>query len=106
MDNGDATADDTAKRYMRRVAGGGGTTTWVSNEGCVPLRKKVAKAIWRTTWRIWGDPLPPPAQVRGDQPCAGNGCGVDKGFEEIALYCTEACRLRREMVKLEWAIGN
>ena len=102
-DNGGAAADDTAKRYMRRVAGDGGTTTRVSNEGYVPLRKKAVKAIWRTTWRIWGEPLPPPAQVRGDQPCAGNsgGCGMDKGWLGISLFCSEDCRLRREMVKLE-----
>jgi hypothetical protein len=40
-DNGSATADDTAKGYMRRVAGGGSTTSrWLSNEGCLPLREK------------------------------------------------------------------
>jgi hypothetical protein len=33
-DNGGATADDTVKRYMRRVAGGGSTTSrWLSNGG-------------------------------------------------------------------------
>jgi hypothetical protein len=75
-DNGNATTDDTAKRYMRRVTSGGSTTSrWLSNEGCLPLREKAARAIDSSTWRIWGEPLPPPAQVRGDQPCAGNGGG-------------------------------
>jgi hypothetical protein len=78
-DNGSAAADDTMKRYMKQVAGGGSTTSrWPSNEGCLPLREKAACA----TLCIWGEPLPPPAQVRGDQPCVGNsgGCGVDKGW--------------------------
>jgi hypothetical protein len=40
-DNGGAAADDTAKGYMRRVAGGGSTTSrWLSNKGCLPLRDK------------------------------------------------------------------
>jgi hypothetical protein len=56
-DNGGATADDTVKRYMRRVAGGGNTTSrWLSNEGCLPLHEKDARAIHSSTWRIWGDP--------------------------------------------------
>jgi hypothetical protein len=80
-DNGCAAADDTAKGYMRRVAGGGSTTSsgWLSNGGCLPLREKATRALHNSTWRIWGEPLPPPAQVRGDQPCAGTGCGVEKG---------------------------
>jgi hypothetical protein len=42
-DNGGASADDTTKGYMRRVAGGGSTTSrWLSNEGCLHLRKKAA----------------------------------------------------------------
>jgi hypothetical protein len=46
-DNGDATAYDTAKGYMRWVAGGGSTTLsiWLTNEGCLPLRKKVVRAL-------------------------------------------------------------
>jgi hypothetical protein len=81
-DNGSAAAADTAKHYMMWVAGGGSTTSrWLSNEGCLPLREKVAHAIHSSTWRIWDEPLPPLAQVRSDQPCTGNGgcCGVDKG---------------------------
>jgi hypothetical protein len=67
-DNGGAAADDTAKGYMRRVTGGGNTTSsrWLSNEGCLPLREKAAHALHYSTWRIWGEPLPLPAQVRGD----------------------------------------
>jgi hypothetical protein len=77
-DNGGAAADDTAKRYMRRAAGGGSTTSrWQSNEGCLPLRKKAARAIHYSAWSIWGEPLPPPAQVHDDQPCAGNNDGYD-----------------------------
>jgi hypothetical protein len=45
-DNGSAAADDTVKRYMRRVAGGGSTTSrWLSNKGCLPSCEKVARAI-------------------------------------------------------------
>jgi hypothetical protein len=58
-DNGGAAADVTAKRYNRRVAGGGSTTSrWLSNEGCLPLREKAARALHYSTWRIWGEPLP------------------------------------------------
>jgi hypothetical protein len=107
-DNGGDAADDTAKRYMRRVAGGGSTTSrWLSNRGCLPLREKAGRAIHSSTWRIWGEPLPPPVQVRSDQPCArnGGGCGVDKGWLGISLFCGEDCRLHREMVKFERSIG-
>jgi hypothetical protein len=61
-DNGGAAADDTVKRHMRRVAGGGSTRSrWLSNEGCLPLREKATRAIHYSTWRIWCEPLPPPA---------------------------------------------
>jgi hypothetical protein len=78
-ENGGAAADDTVKGYMRQVAGGGSTTSrWMSNEGCLPLREKAALVIHYSTWCIWGEPLPPLEQVRGDQPCAGtgDGCGM------------------------------
>jgi hypothetical protein len=108
-DNGGAAANDTTKGYMSQVAGGGSTTSsrWLSNEGCLPLREKAARALHYSTWRIWGEPLPPPAQVRGDQ-CAGTigGCGVEKGWLRISLFCSEDCRLRCEMVKFAQRIGN
>jgi TPR repeat protein len=65
-DNGGVAAADTAKGYMRRVASGDSTTLsrWPSNEGCLPLREKAARALHYSTWRIWGEPLPPLAQVR------------------------------------------
>jgi TPR repeat protein len=63
-DNGGAAADDTAKWYMRRVAGGGSTTSrWLSNEGCLPFCEKATRALHSSTWRIWSELLPPPAQV-------------------------------------------
>jgi TPR repeat protein len=109
-DNGGAATDDTAKGYMRRVAGGGSTTSsrWLSNEGCLPLREKAARALHYSTWHIWGELLLPSAQVRGDQPCAGTGggCGVEKGWHRISLFCSEDCRLRCEMVKFAQGIGN
>jgi hypothetical protein len=107
-DNGGAATDDIVKRYMRLVAGGGSTTSrWLTNEVCLPFREKAARAIHSSTWRIWGEPLPPPAQVRGDQPCAGNDgcCGVDKGWLRISLFCSEDYRFRCEMVKFEWSMG-
>jgi hypothetical protein len=52
-DDGGAAADDTTKGYMRRVAGGDSTTSrWLSNEGCLPLREKAARAVHYSTWRI------------------------------------------------------
>jgi hypothetical protein len=106
-DNGGAAADDTAKGYMRRVAGSGSTTSsrWLSNEGCLPMREKAACALHYSTWSIWGEPLPPPAQVRGDQ-CAdtGGGGGVEKGWLRISLFCSEDCRLRCEMVNFAQGI--
>jgi hypothetical protein len=53
-DNGGAAADDTAKGYMRRVAGGSSTTSsrWLSNEGCLPLHEKAARALHYSTWHI------------------------------------------------------
>jgi hypothetical protein len=108
-DNGGATANDTVKGYMRRVAGGGSTTSsrWLSNEGYLPLHEKVVRAFHYSTWCIWGELLPPPAQVHGDQ-CAGTGggCGVEKGLLQISLFCGEDCRLRCEMVKFAQRIGN
>jgi hypothetical protein len=91
-DNGGAATNDTAKWYMRQVAGGDSTMLrWLSNEGCLPLREKAARALHYSTWRIWSEPLPSPAQVRGNQPCAGNdgGCGVEKGWLRISLFCSE-----------------
>jgi hypothetical protein len=109
-DNGGAASDDTTKGYMRRVTGGGSTTSsrWLSNEGCLPLREKAARALHYSTWHIWGEPLPPPAQVRGDQPCAatGGGCVVEKGWLRTSMFCSEDCRLRCEMVKFAQRIGN
>jgi hypothetical protein len=101
-DNGGAAADDTTKGYMRRVVGGSSTTSsrWLSNEGCLPLRDKAAHALYYSTWRIWGELLPPPAKVCGDQCTSiGGGCGVEKGWLRISLFCREDCRLRCEMVK-------
>jgi hypothetical protein len=81
-DNDGAATDDTVMWYMRRVTSGGNMMLrWLSNEGCLPLRQKSERALHYSTWCIWGEPLPPPAQVRGDQPCAGNGGGgVQKGW--------------------------
>jgi hypothetical protein len=107
-DNGGAAADDTANGCMRRVAGDGSTTSsWRSNEGCLPLRKKAACALHYSTWPIWGEPLPPPTQVRGHQPCAGTSgdYGMEKGWLRISLFFSEDCRLRCEMVKFAQSIG-
>jgi hypothetical protein len=41
-DNGGAAAGDTAKGYLRRVAGGGSTTSrWLSNEGCLLCARRL-----------------------------------------------------------------
>jgi hypothetical protein len=39
---------------------------WLSNVGCLPLHEKATRAIHSSNCCIWGEPLPPPAQVRGD----------------------------------------
>jgi hypothetical protein len=110
IDNGGVATDDTTKGYMKRVAGSGSTTSsrWLSNEGCLPLHEKVTRALHYSTWCIWDEPLPPPAQVRGDQPCAGTGggCSVENGWLRISLFYNEDCRLRCEMVKFTQRIGN
>jgi hypothetical protein len=93
---------------MRRVAGIGSTTSrWLSYKGCLPLREKATHAIHSSIWSIWGEPLLPPAQVRGNQPCGdnGGGCDVDKERLRISLFYSEDCRLRCEMVKFERSIG-
>jgi hypothetical protein len=76
--------------------------------GVSTLREKAACVLHYSTWRIWGEPLPPPAQVRSDQPCAGTGggCGMEKGWLQISLFCSKDCRLRCEMVKFAQRIGN
>jgi hypothetical protein len=83
---------------------------WLSNEGCLPLREKAARAPHSLTWHIWDEPLPPPAQVCGNQPFTGNsgGCDVEKGWLQISLFCSEDCRLHCEMVKFAQSIriGN
>jgi TPR repeat protein len=108
--NGGAAADDTAKWYMRLVVGRGSTTSprWLSNEGCLPLREKATRALHYSTWRIWGEPLPPLALVHGYQPCTGTGggCDVEKGWLRISLFCSEDFRLRCEMVKFAQRIAN
>jgi hypothetical protein len=78
-----------------------------ATRGCLFLREKAAHAIHSSTWHICGELLPPPAQLRGDQSCAGNDgcCGVDKGWLGISLFCSEECRLRCEMEKYERSIG-
>jgi hypothetical protein len=110
-DNGGAAVADTAKGYMRRVVGGSSTTLrWLSNEGCLPLREKATRALHYSNGHIWGEPLPPPAQVCGYQPCVGTGGGggVEKGWLRISLFCSEDCRLCCEMVKFAQSIriGN
>jgi hypothetical protein len=68
--------------------------------------KKASLAIHSSTWRIWGESLPPSAQVRDDELCAGTGggCSMEKGWLQISLICSEECRLRCEMVKFAQSI--
>jgi hypothetical protein len=90
-DNGSAVIDDTSKWYMRRVVGGGSTTSrWLSNEECLPLREKVALAIHSSTWSIWGEPLPPPAllTVKIRQPSHEFTFGVGMTFVSYSLVLT------------------
>jgi hypothetical protein len=70
------------------------------------LREKAARVLHYLTWRIWGEPLPPLAQVHGDQ-CAstGEGCGMEKDDFEF-LFCSKDRRLLYKMVKFAHRIGN
>ena len=77
----------------------------LSNKGCRLCRVVAVKVIQEMTW--WHNKWPPPpwAQVRGDLPCAGSDCGIPKGWEERALFCSEDCRLRYEIILFKKAIG-
>jgi hypothetical protein len=106
-DNGGAATYDTAKRYMRRVIGGGSTISrWLRNEGCLPLRRRPRV---QSTPRCGAFSVNPCClrHRHCDQPCVCNGGGysVDKGWLGISLFCGETCRLRREMIKFEQSIG-
>jgi hypothetical protein len=83
-DNGGAAAIDSVKGYMGRVAGGGSTMSsrLLSNEGCLPLCEKAARALHYSTWHIWAEPLPPPAQVQA--PAAAEAWKKD-GFEFLGF---------------------
>jgi hypothetical protein len=82
-DNGSAAADNTAKGYMRRVVGGGSTTSsrWLSNRGvCLCARRPRVRSTTRLgTFGV-------------------NRC-VEKGWLQNFLFCSEDCWLRCEMVK-------
>jgi hypothetical protein len=71
----------------------------MSNEGCLPLRENATCVLHYSTWRIWGEPLPPPAQVRSDQPWRG------KMMASNFSICSEDCMLRYEMVMFAQSIG-
>ena len=83
--NGDAGDDDTARQYIRWVegeevswaaavdGGGGPTSRWLSNKGCVLCHCPAIKVIYNTTWAQLS--LPPPVAVHGDLPCIGGACG-------------------------------
>jgi hypothetical protein len=76
--------------------GGGPTSRWLRNKGCVLCRHDAAAEVIHETRWAWGKlSLLPPAQVRGDIPCAGGACGDAYGWEGRAVYCSKDCRLRR-----------
>ena len=68
--NGDASDDDTARRYIRRVegedvsraavvgGGGGPTSRWRSNKGCVLCHLPAAEVVLRLTWGKLSLPSP------------------------------------------------
>jgi hypothetical protein len=115
--NGNASDNDTMRRYIRRVEGkeesrvaavggsGGPRSRWLSNKGCRLCHEVAAKVIHETTW--WCKKWPPrlAAQVRGDLPCAGDDCGVPKGWEQRTLFCSEDYRLHNEIILFRKAIG-
>ena len=61
--------------------------------------------IHETTWWHNKWPLPPVAEVHDDLLCIGGDYDVPKGWEERALFCSEDCRLCREIILFEKAIA-
>ena len=91
---------------MAGAGGGGGPMSRrPSNKGFRLCREVDAKMIHETTWwhNKWSPPSP--TQVHGDLPCTGSDCGILKGWEERTLFCSEDCRLHREIILFEKAIG-
>ena len=82
----------------------GSTSRRLSNKGCWLCHEVAVNVIHEMTWRNkW---LPPAAaQVRDDFLCAGNDYGIPEGWEERTLFCSEDCRLHREIILFEKAIG-
>ena len=85
--------------------GGGPTSRWLSNNGCVLCHRPAVKLIYQSTWGMLS--LPPLALVHGDLSCSGDVCGniVDE-LELRALYCSEDCRLQQEIHFFEWGFLN
>jgi hypothetical protein len=107
-DNGGAAANDTPMGYMRWVTSGGSTTSrWLGNEGCLPLRKKAARALHYSNWAFGVN------RCRFRHRCAvishAQATTVvvawKKGWLRISLFCSEDCRMRCEMVKFAQSIG-
>ena len=84
--------------------GGGPTSRWLCNKGCVLcLREAAAEVIHESGWgKLLLSPL---AQVRGDLSCAGGACGDADGWEGGAMYCSEDYRLYQELHFFEWEFG-
>lgn len=71
-----------------------------TNRECVTCRAHAVEAVRDITWNVTGamGPLLAPALPAEDgQGCSGLGCGVPEGWtHEIAVFCSEGCRIRHE----------
>ena len=85
------------------MSGGGPTSRWLHDKGCVLCHMMADKVIRRTTWGK--KCLTPSALVHGNLSCAGDACGVANGWDGRAVYCSEDCRLHHEFELFAWEIG-
>jgi hypothetical protein len=94
----------TGRGRSRIIGGGGGPTSrWLHNKGCVLCRQAATKVIIPTMWgKIM---MPPPAQECGDLLCAGGVCGRANGGEGRAVFCSKDCRLSRAFELFAWEMG-
>ena len=88
--------------------GDGPTSRRLGNKGCWLCHVAAVKVIHEMMWWCNKWPPSPPAQERGDLPCAGADCGIPKGWEQRTLLCSEDCRLRHKIILFGKAIviGN
>uniref|UniRef100_K3YLK4 F-box domain-containing protein n=1 Tax=Setaria italica TaxID=4555 RepID=K3YLK4_SETIT len=109
--NGGTSNNDTVRWYIRWIEGEEHSMAsdsdgprMLSNKGCRLCHEQAAFWIGRTIWRKAGEPLPQ-APVRGDPSCANSGCGVTFECPQKTLFCSEDCKIHREIVVFQRKLG-